>query len=79
MSRRANFILRPEQQADIEQAINYSPHPEVRQRAIAIRLLHFGYKPGQVADMVAIPANTIWTWHRRHDGHSQLDDQQQPR
>jgi hypothetical protein len=38
MSRRVDFTLNDEQLAEIEQAINYSPHPEVRQRAIAIRL-----------------------------------------
>jgi len=65
MSRRVNFTLTDEQLAELEQAINASPHPEVRQRAIAIRLLHLGYKPEQVADLVAITANTIWMWHRR--------------
>lgn len=80
MSRRVNFTLTPEQLADIEQAINYSPHPEVRQRAIAVRLLHFGHKPEQVAEMVAITANTIWTWHRRwrKDGIAGLEDRPKP-
>lgn len=80
MSRRVNFTLTDEQLADIEQAINYSPHPEVRQRAIAIRLLHLGHKPEQVADMVAITANTIWTWHRRWrtNGIAGLEDRPKP-
>jgi transposase len=80
MSRRVNFSLTNEELADIEQAINYSPHPEVRQRAIAIRLLHFGHKPEQVAQLVAITANTIWTWHRRfrHQGLSGLEDRPKP-
>jgi transposase len=65
MSRLVDFTLTSEQLAEIEQAINYSPQPEVRQRAIAIRLLHLGYKPEQVSERVAIRANTIWTWHRR--------------
>ncbi len=69
MSRRVTFTLSKEQLAEIEQAINYSPHPEVRQRAIAIRLLHLGHKPEGVAEMVAITANTIWTWHRRWRKH----------
>ncbi|MBC6938147.1 MAG: hypothetical protein DWB42_20280 [Chloroflexi bacterium] len=80
MSRRVNFTLSDEQLATIEQAINYSPHPEVRQRAIAIRLLHLGYRPEQVSDMVAITANTIWTWHRRwrKDGLAGLEDRPKP-
>ena len=52
MSRRVNFKPTNEQQAEIEQAANYSTEPEVRQGAIAMRLLHLGYKPEQVADMV---------------------------
>ncbi len=64
MSRRADFTLSDEQLAEIDEAINSSPQPEVRQRAIAIRVLHKGYKPEQVADLVAITANTIWMWLR---------------
>jgi transposase len=66
--------------AEIEQAINYSPHPEVRQRAIALRLLHLGHKPEAVAEMVAITANTIWTWHRRwrKEGIDGLADRKRP-
>ena len=80
MSRRVNFTLATEQLAEIEQAINYSIHPEVRQRAIAIRLLHLGHKPEQVAEMVAITANTIWTWHRRYrkQGIAGLEDKPKP-
>jgi transposase len=80
MSRRVNFTLTNEQLAEIEQAINTSPHAAVRQRAIAIRLLHLGHKPEQVADMVAITANTIWTWHRRwrKEGIAGLADRPKP-
>jgi transposase len=77
MSRRVNFTLTPEQLAEIEQAINHSEFPEVRQRAIAIRLLHLGQHPEQVADAVMVKANTVWTWHRRwrQGGISGLQDQ----
>lgn len=76
MSRQVKFTLSSEQLAEVEQAINYSPNPEVRQRAIAIRLLHMGHKPEVVGEMVAITANTIWTWHRRYrkEGISGLQD-----
>jgi transposase len=66
MSRHVNFQLNDEQLAEIEQAINQSSHPEVRQRAIAIRLLHLGQKPDAVAKVVMVSANTVWTWHRRY-------------
>jgi transposase len=77
MSRRLDFTLTEEQVAEVEEAINHSPHPEVRQRAIAIRLLHKGYKPEQVAELVAITVNTIWMWHRRwrEGGVAGLQDQ----
>jgi transposase len=66
MSRRVDFTLTDEQLASVEQAINHSPLPEVRQRATAIRLLHLGHKPDAVAEMVAVTGSTIWTWHRRY-------------
>lgn len=65
MSRRLNFTLTDEQLTEIEQAINHSSHPEVRQRAIAIRLLHLGQKPEQVAESVMVTAATIYGWHKR--------------
>ena len=79
MSRRVNFTLKDDQLAELEQAINQSPHPEVRQRAIAIRLLHLGYKPEQVANLVAITANTIWMWHRRWRARGMVGLQDSPR
>src|SRR3972149_3235278 len=66
MSRHVNFQLNEEQLAEIEQAINQSVHTEVRQRAIAIRLLRLGQKPEAVAQVVMASANTVWTWHRRY-------------
>lgn len=77
MSRRVDFTLTDEQVTELEDAINHSPHAEVRQRAIAVRLLHKGYKPEQVAELVAISANTIWMWHRRwrEGGMGGLQDQ----
>jgi transposase len=79
MSRRVNFHLNDEQLAEIEQAINESVHPEVRQRAIAIRLLHLGQKPAAVADIVMVNANTVWTWHRRYRQAGLAGLQDQPR
>lgn len=66
MNRRVNFQLNETQLTEIEAAINSSVHPEVRQRAIAIRLLHRGQHPEQVAEVVMVSANTVWTWHRRY-------------
>jgi transposase len=65
MSKRLNFTLNEEQLAEIEQAINGSAYPEVRQRAIALRLLHLGQSPEQVAQAVMVSSNTIYAWHKR--------------
>jgi putative transposase len=79
MSRRVNFQLNDEQFAEIEQAINHAVQPEVRQRAIAIRLLHLGHKPEAVAQVVLVSANTVWVWHRRYRQAGLAGLQDQPR
>jgi transposase len=66
MSRLIDFTLNDEQLAAVEHAMNYAPLPEVRQRAIAIRLLHLGHMPEAVAEMLAVAPSTIWNWHRRY-------------
>ena len=65
MSRRVKFTLTTEQVETIREAMTASPHPEVRQRATAIHLLHLGHPPEAVAEMLAVGISTIWTWHRR--------------
>jgi transposase len=65
MSRNINYTLTEEELVEVEQAINSSPHPEVRQRAIAVRLLHLGQSPQQVAEGVIVTSNTIYAWHKR--------------
>ena len=65
MNRNINYTLTEKQLVEVEQAINSSPQPEVRQRAIAIRLLHLGQSPQQVAEGVMVTSNTIYAWHKR--------------
>lgn len=65
MAKRIDFTLTEEQLSEIEQAINHSVQAEVRQRAIALRLLHLGQSPEQVAEAVMVTANTIYAWHKR--------------
>jgi transposase len=65
MNRQIDYHLNPDQLADVEEAITTSPYPEVRQRAIAIRLLHVGQLPEQVAQTVLVTSNTIYAWHKR--------------
>jgi transposase len=65
MNRRIDYTLNSIELAEIEQAISSSPYPEVRQRAIAIRLLHLGQSPSQVAQAVLVTTNTLYAWHKR--------------
>jgi transposase len=65
MGKRLNYTLTQEQLDELEEFITSSPYPEVRQRAIAIRLLHLGQSPEQVAEAVMVTSNTIYAWHKR--------------
>jgi transposase len=65
MSRRIDFTVTEDQLSELEQAINTSPYPEVRQRAIAVRMLHLGQHPERVAEAVMVTSNTIYAWHKR--------------
>ena len=49
----------------VETAIRHDKRPEVRQRCAAIRLLHLGHKPAQVAEMGAVSIPTIYAWLKR--------------
>ncbi len=65
MGKRLQYTLTDEELGVLEEAINHAPEPEVRQRAIAIRLLHLGQTPEQVAQAVMVTSNTIYAWHKR--------------
>lgn len=56
------YHLIEEELAVIEMAIHHDKRPEVRQRCSAIRLLHLGHKPEQVAEMQAVSKPTIYGW-----------------
>lgn len=62
MPKSRNYHLSEEQLAAIETAIHHDKRPEVRQRCTAIRLLHLGHKPEQVAEMQAVSKPTIYGW-----------------
>lgn len=65
MSRKLDYTLAQDQLAELEQAINSSPYPAVRQRAIAIRMLPLGPSPQQVAQVVMVTSHTLYAWHKR--------------
>jgi putative transposase len=65
MTKPISYALTDEQLVEIEQAMSQAKKPEVRQRATAIRLLHLGHKPEEVAGMLAISLATVYNWHSR--------------
>jgi transposase len=62
MPKARDYHLSEEELVAIETAIHHDKRPEVRQRCSAIRLLHLGYKPEQVAEMQAVSKPTIYGW-----------------
>jgi transposase len=65
MAKPISYKLTDEQLVEIEQAMNQAKRPEVRQHATAIRLLHLGHGPDEVAEMMAVSKATIYNWHTR--------------
>jgi transposase len=60
-----NYTLNNEELKIIQQAMNHSTQPEVRQRSTAIHLLHQQHKPKEVAGMMAVNIGSIYNWYRR--------------
>src|SRR3990172_35773 len=65
MAERVNYQLKDDEIALLEQAIRHDQRPEVRQRATAIRMLHLGKHPSEVAEVLAVSLPTIYNWHAR--------------
>jgi len=65
MPKARDYHLSEEDLQAVETAIRHDKHPEVRQRCTAIRLLHLGHKPEEVAEMQAVSKPTIYGWIKR--------------
>jgi transposase len=61
---RTNYQVRPGELSEIERAIRQDKRPEVRQRAMVIRLLHQGHKPDAVAEQQMVSVTTIYDRHK---------------
>lgn len=61
---RTVYQLKPKELAAVEKAIRQDKRAEVRQRAIAMRLLHLGQKPEAVAEQQMVSVSTIYNWHK---------------
>ena len=49
----------------IQKAVKSDKRPEVRQRAMGLRLLHEGQSPKEVAEIMAVSQPTVYDWHHR--------------
>jgi len=62
MPKARDYHLTEQELTAVETAIHRDKRPEVRQRCTAIRILHLGHKPGEVAKMQAVSIPTIYSW-----------------
>ena len=65
MAKRIEFTLTTDELMAVETAIKEDKRPEVRRRATAVRLLHLGYKPKEVAEMVTTSQASLYGWWQR--------------
>jgi transposase len=65
MPKARNYHLTEQEKTAVETAIRRDKRPEVRQRCTAIRLLHMGHKPEEVAEMQVVSKPTIYSWIER--------------
>lgn len=65
MAERLKYKLDEEALAEVEQAIRHDERARVRQRATAIRMLHLGKHPSEVAEVMAVTQATVYNWHAR--------------
>ena len=65
MPKKINYTLESDELKIVEEAIKNHESLRVRERARLIRLLHKGYKPKEVADMLSISQGQIYWWNKR--------------
>lgn len=65
MPKRLNFQLNKTDLETLAQGIKADKRPEVRQRAVGLRLLHEGHKPKEVAQLFSATLPTVYSWHHR--------------
>ena len=65
MPKQLNFTLSEEDLTVIKTAEKTDKRPQVRQRAMGLRLLHEGHAPQEVARIMAVSQPTVYDWHHR--------------
>lgn len=65
MPKKLTYQLTEEGLREIVEAIKHDKRPEVRQRAMGLRLLHEGKAPKEVAEFLSVSQPTVYDWHHR--------------
>ena len=65
MPKKLNLQLTEEGLREIVEAIKHDKRPEVRQRAMGLRLLHEGKAPKEVSAFLSVSQSTVYDWHHR--------------
>ena len=65
MPKKLTYQLTEEGLREIVEAIKHDKRPEVRQRAMGLRLLHEGKAPREVAEFLSVSQPTVYDWHHR--------------
>lgn len=60
-----DYKLNDKELEQIQNGMHHSPKAEVRQRSTAIHLLHLGYSPEDVSNLLAVSMGSIYNWHKR--------------
>ena len=65
MPKTLKFMLTESDLEIVVRAVKSDKRPEVRQRAMGLRLLHEGQTPKEVAELMAVSQPTVYDWHHR--------------
>lgn len=68
MPKKLSYQLTEEGLREIVEAIKHDKRPEVRQRAMGLRLLHEGKAAKAVAEFLSVSQPTVYDWHHRWQG-----------
>lgn len=63
-----DYRLTDEEVKIMDDAIKHAPEPEVRQRAMALKLLHVGRSAQEVAEIMAVDLVSVYNWRKRWVG-----------
>jgi len=65
MPKEIDYHLPDNELRELEEAMSHAKQPEIRKRAMALRLLHLGHSPRAVAEMMKVHIASIYHWRER--------------